>query len=227
MEIQELSIERQKRELRIIFKDPDTYEKSIAAFSKAYEEIEQGPLDEGATADLVENGTANIVGKYRSEAEQQISASGIRSASMKAMLLKATEETLDKFNEAYIRFVQAAIRHKAEVQKAKVLRTSLIMKGCGLQKSYGHSKDPKDPFKYLEIGNKSWIATECGMSWGLKWTGGIKIMPGHDEYYYYAKCPQSQSEEAALELHHQPMPNTPTHYMILMKSGSYEEIDFN
>jgi hypothetical protein len=226
MEQTEMHFQKQLRELGTIFNNPETYENQIYKFKAIYKDLEIGDFDEDVIKDLTANGIGNIITKYQLDAEDQIQASGIKSKSMKALLLTSTEETLGLFTAAYHEFVNAPSIERDRIQKEKVLKKALVMKGLGLQKNYGHSTNPNDPFKHLEIGNKSWIATECGKSWPFRYNGAITIRPGHEEYYYYAKCPIEIGAEASLELHHQAMPNTPTNYMILVKSGSYDEINF-
>jgi len=200
------------------------YQKQIDKLKTVYMSLELGDFTDSVLIQLISSGPAEILSTYESQINSEIGQSGIRSARMKEILKQGYKDAESELLSSYQSLISSVEAKRKELDGQKILTKTLEMNGLGLEKNYGFSTDPKDPFKQLIIGINSWISTTDGKSWGFAWSK-VLMKPNKGDIYLYAQCPANNGL-AKLLVSYEPLANTPTDYLVLIKQCTYEEIKF-
>lgn len=212
--------------LKSVIKEPEQFSKPLSKLEAVYNSMEIGAYNDETLTRISNDGLIGILTEYKNKVNDEIESSGIKSKRLKGILLQSYDEAAEDLRNAVNALVEEVGSQKQAAIKARVLSRSLIMSGFGFEKIWGESKNPTDLYKILKIGKNSWISTECGKSWGFEYSAA-EWRPGNGDVYLYAKCPMLQSEPAQLVVAYEPLPNTNTHYLVLVKTGKYEEVNFS
>ena len=206
----------------ILGNKPD-YQKQIAKVRTVFETLEMGDFKDETLSDIIENGPAEILENYKSQVTKEIEGSGIKSVRMKEILLQGYNDAATDFNNAHDALIEAVEVKRKEIASQVILRAGLTMAACGFEKTYANSTEPGSLFKRLKLGKNSWIATDS-KSWSFEYCEAM-MKPDMGEVYLYASCPADMGP-AKIVVAYKPLPNTPTHYLILIKKADYRDIDF-
>jgi hypothetical protein len=208
-----------------ICEDKESYQKQLSKLSEAYEALESGVFNDSILKDIKENGIQPIITNYLDAIKKDVDGLGIKSPRMKSIFLQSSEIAASDFTAAYEALLASVAELKAKRRSEEILSKQLIMTGYNFEKRFGWSNDPGNLFKNLTIGINSWVAVEGGKSWGFEWSD-VRFTPGKGDIHLYAKCPVSTEEKAKLVVSYEPLPNTPKEYLVLLRKGAYEEINY-
>jgi len=200
------------------------YQKQIDKLKAVYLTLEIGDFIDTVLIELINSGPVNILKTYEGKVNAEIDQSGIKSSRMKEILKQGYKDAEAELLSAHQALLDSVEAKRKELASQKILTNGLVMNGFGFGKTYGFSTDPKNSFKTLTIGINSWISTTDGKSWSFQWSNVI-MKPNMGDVYLYAKCPANNGL-AKLLVSYEPLPNTPTDYLILMKHCTYNEINF-
>jgi hypothetical protein len=199
------------------------YQKPIAKVKSVYETLELGVFNDDILTEVISEGTERILTDYKANVEKEIEGSGIKSARMKDILMQAHDDAVAEMNLASHGLLNAVNEKKKEINDLRILSKSLEMIACGFEKQFVFSNDPKNTFKRLTLGKNSWIAVK-EKSWSFKYCDAM-MHPDLGPVYLYAECPADMSL-AKLVVSYEPLPNTPTHYLVLIQKADFEDIDY-
>lgn len=200
------------------------YQKQIDTLKAVYLTLEIGDFTDAVLIQLINSGPDEILRTYERLVNAEIGQSGIISSRMKEILKQGYKDAESELLAVYQSLISSIEAKRKEIESPKILTKTLVMNGFGLEKTYGFSNDHKDPFKQLIIGINSWISTTDGKSWGFAWSK-VLMKPNRGDIYLYAQCPGNNGP-AKLLVSYEPLPNTPTDYLVLVKHCTYNEINF-
>jgi len=208
----------------ILGNKPD-YQKQINKVKSVYESLELGMFTDAILSEIINSGTDDILSGYKTQVTKEIEGSGIKSVRMKDLLLQSYNYAVADFNNALAGLIDAVEAKRKELASQKILSAALEYQASGFEKTYGFSNDPDNTFKRLIVGANSWISTTNGKSWGFEYSTVI-MHPNKGDIYLYASCPANNGP-AKLLASYEPMPNTPTDYLVLINKYEYRDIDFS
>lgn len=213
--------------LKEVLLEPDYFLKPLVKLKSVYNSLDLGDFNDDVLKRITAEGTKSILSEYKSAITEEIDRSGIKSTRMRAIMLHGYDDAAIELNAAVEALNEAVEKRRRDKISEFNNKRSLTYKSCSFQKQYGWSDEPGRVFKKLTIGNQSWVLVEEGnRSWGLDY-GTITMKPDMGDVHLYARLPRSTSENGQLEVHYESMPNTDTHYMVLILKKPYQEIDFN
>lgn len=209
--------------LRQVAENPQHHTKALENFKTTYEGLQIGPYSDEVLQDVIENATANISPKFKALASEQLDKSGITSPLLKANLLKGCDEVLNQFELAISGLYNSAVEYNKKQEFDRITKTQMKAEGIYLG---GNSLRTIQPtYKSFQCGFVSGaLVTTCNKSIDID-SSNIRIIPGNDTYYIYAKWPRSGGP-ATLVVFTEPKGNTNTDLYIFWKSGTFNEIPF-
>ena len=207
-----------------VLNNQQDYQKQINQVKVIYASLEIGAFGDETLTQILIDGPDKMLQTYKSQVKNEIAVAGIKSERMKQILMQTYTVAELELKNACSALNSAYEAKRKELRDQKILSAALEVNGTGFEKAYAHSTDPKNIFKKLTIGHNSWIATTDGRSWAFEYSA-VMMHPNKGDIYLYASCPANMAP-AKLLVSYEPLPNTPTEYLVLIKKYDYLEIDF-